>query len=367
MENGRTDGTVEQIKVDDKMTVKELLELEISVFVTFENTKNNSKMAVLKMYDAIRLGEQYIKQIEECRRFAGKETDVIKNQYKKCKSKLPVWTSSCLCGNGSSDIVQTHNVLCIDIDCDDNVGLDVEKAKEDLIKLPSVFFTSLSVGGKGVFALMGLSGSDDFKQRFESVKDYILKTTGYVIDKSCCNPNRLRIISYDENCIFKDVNSELVLYPNKKSDKQEVYKPLINITLPKRKSQYDDVDLLEDDEFCICCADYCINRLGYQTTDYTNWLSNIGSLSSLGIQGEQLAIQLSSQSRGFKSGDDVIKTMKHLSGKMRNRQFLTRYFKMCKEHFGKHWIADIKQIYGINTNKYKKTDIDFSNHSFVNI
>lgn len=349
------------------MTVKELLELKVSVFATVENTKNNLKMNVLRMYDAIRLGEQYIKQIEDCRRFAGKETDVIKNRYKECKRNLPVWTSSCLCGNGSSDIIQTHNVLCIDIDCDDNIGLDVEKAKMDLMKLPSVFYVSVSVGGRGIFALMGLSGSDDFKERFNSVQEYVLKTTGYVIDKSCCNPNRLRIISYDENCCFKDVNSEVVLYPNKKSNNHNVYKPLIDIALPKRKSQYDDVELLDDDRFCICCADYCINQLNYQTTDYTNWLSNIGSLSSLGFDGQQLAIQLSRQSRGYKDDNDVIKTLNNLSGKLKNRQYLTRYFKMCKESLGKHWIQEIKSRYGINDRMNNNNAIDFSNHSLINL
>lgn len=329
------------------MTVKELLELKVSVFETFENTKNNTNMAILRIYDAIRLGWQYTKQIDECRKFAGKETIEIENHYKQLKSRLPVWTTSCLCGNGTKDVVSTHNVLCIDIDMQDNIGMDVEKAKDELMKIPSIFFVSVSVGGRGVFALMGLSGSDDFKERFNSVQEYILKTTGYVIDKSCCNTNRLRIISYDDNCRFKDVNSELVLFPNKKFDKHNQYKPVIDIVLPSKKSKYNDIDLLDDDKFCVSCADYCINHLNYHTTDYVNWLSNIGSLGCLGYEGQQLAIQLSRQSKGYKDDADVVRTMKHLSGKSSNRQYLTRYFKMCKENLGKHWIMDIKKIYKI--------------------
>jgi hypothetical protein len=350
------------------MKVKDILQFEVSVFETIENTGSNAKMKVLRMFDTILLGNQYINQIENLRRFAGKQTIAEENQYKQLKKHLPVWTVSCLCGNGTRDICKYHNVLCIDIDQQDNVGMDPEQAKQDLMKLPSIFFASLSVGGKGVFALMGLSGSDDFKERFNSVKEYVFKKTGYIIDKSCCNPNRLRIISYDNDFIFKDLDSELVLYPNKKSENQEsIYKPVIEISLPKKKSIYDEVDLLNDDKFCISCANYCINRLGMQTTDYTNWLSNIGSLSCLGYDGEQLAIDLSRQSRGYTGDEDVVKTMKRLSDNQRNRQYLTRYFKLCKDSLGKYWIQEIKKMYDLEDQISEIDGINFENHSLINL
>jgi hypothetical protein len=65
----------------------------------------------------------------------------------------------------------------------------------------------------------------------------------------------------------------------------------------------------------------------------------------LGYDGEELAIQLSRQSRGYKSDEDVVKTLKRLSDNQRNRQYLTRYFKMCKESLGKYWIQEIKKMY----------------------
>ena len=350
------------------MKVKDILQFEVSVFEPIENTGSNAKMKVLRMYDTILIGDRYINQIENLRRFSSKQTIADENQYRQLKKQLPVWTSSCLCGNGTKDIVKYHNVLCIDIDQQDNVGMDPEQAKQDLMKLPSVFFASLSVGGKGVFALMGLSGSDDFKERFNSVKEYVFKKTGYVIDINCCNPNRLRIISYDKDFIFKDLDSELVLYPNKKSDSQKsTCKPVLEISLPKKKSKYDEVDLLNDDKFCICCANYCINRLGMKTTDYTNWLSNIGSLSSLGFEGEQLAIDLSRQSRGYTGDEDVIKTMNRLSDNQRNRQYLTRYFKLCKDNLGKYWISEIKKIYELEDHIQETNDINFEKHNLMNL
>ena len=350
------------------MKIRDIMNLQVSVFETIENTGSNAKMSVLRMFDAILLGNQYINQIANLRRLSGKQTIAEENQYKQLKKQLPVWTASCLCGNGTKDIVNYHNVLCIDIDQQDNEGMDPEQAKQDLMNLPSVFFASLSVGGRGVFALMGLSGTDDFKERYESVKEYVFKNTGYIIDKSCCNQNRLRIVSYDKDFIFKDLDSELILYPNKKSIKTESqYKSLIDISLPKRKSKFEEVDLLSDDQFCISCARYCIDRLGFKTTDYTNWLSNIGSLSCLGYDGEELAIQLSRQSRGYKSDEDVVKTLKRLSDNQRNRQYLTRYFKLCKESLGKYWIQEIKKMYEHNDHTDKTDRINFDNHSLMNL
>ena len=157
-------------------------------------------------------------------------------------------------------------------------------------------------------------------------------------------------------------------YPNKKSENQEsIYKPVVEISLPKKKSKYDEVDLLNDDKFCISCANYCINRLGMQTTDYTNWLSNIGSLSCLGYDGEQLAIDLSRQSRGYTGDEDVVKTMKRLSDNQRNRQYLTRYFKLCKDSLGKYWIQEIKTMYDLEDQISEIDGINFENHSLINL
>jgi hypothetical protein len=98
-------------------------------------------MEVMSIGKALMLGMKFKFQIEELRKYAGKETDEIERKYKNHKTQLSVWTPSCLCNNGAKDIVSVHNVICIDIDMNDNPNMDPEKAKEDLIKLPSVFYT----------------------------------------------------------------------------------------------------------------------------------------------------------------------------------------------------------------------------------
>lgn len=329
-----------------------MLKHKVSVFKSCVHTNSNKYMEEMSIYDVLVMGMKYKIPIEELRKYSGKETEEIEKIYKNYKKQFPVWTPSCLCNNGSKDIVEIYNIICIDIDLQDNPDMDPEKVKEELIKLPSIFYTSLSIGGKGVFGLMGLSGNDSFKERFDSVRNYILKETGYVIDKSCCNPNRLRIISYDENPIFKSFESELVPYNGKVSKvletKESIYKPLYSFSLPKRNIKRNDyTDLLNDDKFCIICSDYCINKLMIQTTDYSNWLSHLGSLSTLGYEGQELGIQLSRQSPKYQSDEDVIRTMNTLLNKGNQRQYLTRYFRMCKENLGKNWIQELKKLYNV--------------------
>lgn len=331
------------------MKVIDLLSLKVSMFKSCKHTLKDTYKKDFRIGQVLMMGSEYVDKINHLRQFSGKETEEIESKYKELKSQLPVFTMSCLCGNnGSSDIVQTHNVICLDIDLQDNPDMDPELAKEKLIKLPSVFYVSLSVGGKGIFGLMGLTGSDSFKERFNSVKEYVYKQTGLVVDKVCSNPNRLRFVSYDENPVFKDFDSEIVLYQGMKSDNpSSMYKPILNLSLPKKKYSNDFDDLLDDDKFCVICSDYCINRLGFKTQEYSNWLSHMGCLSTLGVDGERLGVELSRQSPNYKSDEEVIKIMRTLSKKSGQRKYLTRYFKMCKESLGKNWIRDLKKMYEI--------------------
>lgn len=336
-----------------KINIKDLFMTPVSIFETPMKTKPDSRMEVLPLCSVLMMGHQYKTQIEECRKYSNKETIEIEKRYKDCKTCLPVYTPSCLCGKGIKDIVRVNNILCIDIDEQDNPGMNPEKVKEDLMKLPSVFFSSLSIGGHGVFGLMGVELNPDnctkeeFTELYKYVKEYIFNLTGYTIDKHCSNVNRLRIISIDDNCIYKDWNDSLELFKWKRSTtKQNIhYKDILDITLPKRNKTTDFTDLLNDDHFCLCCCDFCINQLGIQTTDYQNWISHLGSLTSLGVDGEILGIQLSRQSPHYLSDEDVKKTMKSLSKKNGQRQFLLRYFNMCKRSIGPGWIQEIKNIY----------------------
>lgn len=112
------------------MTQKQIYNFKVSVFDTIKDSNNPSKMKTMTLSDALLLGHKYIPEITHARQFSGKETPEIKAMYDAQKQKLPAFTISCLCGQGTRDIVQVHPVICIDIDMQDNPGLDPGKGKE---------------------------------------------------------------------------------------------------------------------------------------------------------------------------------------------------------------------------------------------
>lgn len=328
------------------MDLNELYTLPVSVFDTITHSGSTGNMTTMPLHEALSIGNKHTATIEIIRSYAGKETTDIERRYKELKGTLPAFTPSCLCGNGAKDVVTTHPILCLDIDAKDNMGMDIETAKDYLIALPSIFYVSKSVGGKGIFALMALSGSDDFKERMNAAKKYIYDSTGYIIDKSCSNSNRLRIISYDGDVQYK--TGTIHPFPEKKAeDTSPLYKPTVTLPIITYRTSHGrmEEDLLNDDKFCTAVADYCINHLGIKTGDYADWLSHMGALSTLEMEGEALAQQLSVQSPGYKDADDVRKTLRSTKGKGNHRQYLLRYFKECKDALGHDWIKIIKAQY----------------------
>lgn len=346
-------------KLINVMNLKKILLTDVSVFKTINKVTPNCRMEVFPLYTVLKLGDTlYKNEIEECRKYSKKETPDIEKMYKDLKSSLPVFTTSCLCHKGVKDVVRINNILCLDIDEQDNKGMDPEKVKRDLLEIPSVFYTSLSVGGHGVFGLMYIdmdldinTFKNDFKEMYKCVQDYIYTTTGYVIDKQCNNVNRVRIVSTDDNPLYKNPDDSIEMFTWVKSNIENecITKPtpkfrdINDFTLPERKRNQEFIDLLDDDDFCVSCVNYCIDRLGLQTIDYQDWISHLGSLTSLGSKGEVLGIKLSQLSPKYTSDDDVIRTMKSLSKREGQRQFLTRYFKMCKDSLGPSWIQEIKK------------------------
>ena len=67
----------------------------------------------------------------------------------------------------------------------------------------------------------------------------------------------------------------------------------------------------------------------------------------------------------FSGKKDVVYRM--LTVKGNQRQFITRYFKMCKERLGKYWIAEIKKLYELDENTKKSDEINFENHIYENL
>jgi hypothetical protein len=146
--------------------------------------------------------KKYEKQINALR----KAKVISENSYKAQKNKLPAWTfNGCFNDSIKNDnFVASSGFFHFDIDHID----DVEKNKELLIQLPSVYAVWVSPGGDGIKGLMrikpdSISHDDDFKSLFEQARSY-LRQHGFMIDVACKDVRRLCFVCSDESILIDD-------------------------------------------------------------------------------------------------------------------------------------------------------------------
>ena len=179
-----------------------LSETKVSLYDNFKYLKDVS------LSDALILGISCKKQIDICRllKSQGKE-----NEYREQKRKLPSYTATATYKGERKEVNMTnYNALCV-VDLDHLQ--DVEKAKEDIKKLPFVLYCAKSVGGKGLFCLIRVNGSkDEYLKHWYALKDDF-EGIGLQIDESCKDDSRLRFVSYDEKPY---INYQATIYAKKK-------------------------------------------------------------------------------------------------------------------------------------------------------
>lgn len=162
----------------------------------------------ITLWDALTMGKDHIKHIDHCRELKARGEE---NEYKEEKRKLPSFTATATySGERKTYNMTNYNALCV-VDLDDLE--DVEKAKEDVYKLPFVIYAAKSVGGKGLFCIVRLDGSkDEYIKHWYALKDDFANI-GYKVDESCKDVSRLRFVSYDENPY---INYKATIYTRKK-------------------------------------------------------------------------------------------------------------------------------------------------------
>jgi len=197
-----TEKDVKELENENKAYLNET---KVSLYDNFKYSKDVS------LSDALILGLSHKKHIDNCRvlKSQGKE-----NEYREEKRKLPSFTTQCTFSGERSKENMTHynNVIVIDID---HIQ-DVERAKEDIKKLPFVLYCAKSVGGCGLFALVRVGGTiQDFKAYWMALKEDFANI-GLQIDESCKDLSRLRFVSYDEKPY---INYQATQYNKKKITK----------------------------------------------------------------------------------------------------------------------------------------------------
>lgn len=183
----------------------------------------NTKVSILEehkvqnessLYDAIKTGRKHKEEIEAVRSIDRSKDEIA---YKKAKAKVLSFTPSCVCaGTTAKEIKQVNPLIAVDLDEKDNKGLSIEEMRKRVNSLPYVMYSSLSVGDKGMYALIPIAeeNKNDFKGVFNALNEDFIKL-GLKLDNACINVNRERYMSFDDNEFW--------------NDKAEIYDKKINI------------------------------------------------------------------------------------------------------------------------------------------
>ena len=260
--------------------------------------------------------DKYKEHIEHIRSIPDEE------QQKSLKKQLPLATISGTFAptRKAENLVAHSNLLCIDIDKKDNMGVTwFEDLKHEWHNIPQILYAAHSVRGEGWFAIFHIAYPDKHKEQFEALqRDFA--NSGLIIDKSCKDVSRMRTISYDP---VPYVNEAATLY-------NKVWvepKPTIHIPY----SGGDDIAQVE--KCCHIIADRGIDI----TATYDDWFHVGAALASLGERGRNLFHLVSSQNAKYKAAE----TDKKFDNFLRNVSSISiaTFFHICSQ-YGINWKED---------------------------
>lgn len=176
--------------------------------------ERHNVLKISSLYNSIIMGKEHKEEIEAVRRIDRSKDEIA---YKQAKEKVLSFTPSCLCPIGGSakaeNVEHVNNLIAIDLDAKDNEGVTLEIMRTKINSLPFVMYSSLSVGGRGMYALIPIleSNKNDFKGVFKALESDF-KALGLTLDSSCINVNRERYMSFDDN---EYLNKQCEIYTRK--------------------------------------------------------------------------------------------------------------------------------------------------------
>lgn len=314
----------------DRISTTELGEIRVSYFKNATSLTNET----ITLTDWLR----YCKNnnlIPKVREVMKKSYDTYQKRIKPYH--IPMITPSGIFNKNRriDTIIQQSHIYCIDLD---HINNPIE-VKEQLFKLPYIWCVGLSASGEGLWGFIPINPNGDRDKIIRSIhKDF--SDMGYELDDKCKDLARLRGLTLDENLLIKD--GDIDIYSDELDPPQTTP---IQLSFPTLGYKNND-DLINDDNFCYKAADLAINDFGYTVIGRNKWLGQLATLSTLGQVGLSLALDLSRNSPEYKNDSDVIYNFKDMAKKSdyKSREFMTVYFKICKDNLGPNWIQIIKNM-----------------------
>ena len=276
----------------------------------------NTKVSILEehkvqnesnLYNAIITGRICKEKIAKVRSI---DRQANESEYKQAKEKVLSFTPSCVCkGKTAREIKQVNPLIAVDLDAKDNKGLSIEEMRTKINSLPYVMYSSLSVGGQGMYALLPIAeeNKNDFKAVFNALNEDF-KALGLTLDSSCINVNRERYMSFDDNEYW---NKQCEIYTRKINIPTQVNghptRVEINANKPLTAREYNKVrDMVKD----IKENHLQLTKNHYDTLGIANAIANIW-----GEEGRELLHIIRSQRSGYdeyKTDENFSHVLNHL-------------------------------------------------------
>lgn len=251
-------------------------------------------LEISSLYNAIKTGRKHKEEIEAVRKI---DRQANESEYRQAKDNILSFTPSCLCPIGGSakaeNVEHVNNLIAIDLDAKDNEGVTLEEMRTKINSLPYVMYSSISVGGQGMYALIAISESNknDFKAVFNALNEDF-KALGLTLDGSCVNVNRERYMSFDDNEYW---NTKCEIYTKKLNIPTQVNghptRVEINANKPLTAREYNKVrDMVKD----IKANKIQLSKNHDDTLAIANCLANI-----MGEEGRELLHIIRQQRSGY--------------------------------------------------------------------
>ena len=178
-------------------------------------------LEISSLYNAIKTGRKHKEEIEAVRKI---DRQANESEYRQAKDNILSFIPSCVCKGKTGkakNVEHVNPLIAVDIDAKDNEGVTLETMRTKINSLPYIMYSSLSVGGKGMYALLPIAeeNKNDFKAVFNALNEDF-KALGLTLDGSCVNVNRERYMSYDDDEYW--------------NTKCEIYTKKINIRHPQK-------------------------------------------------------------------------------------------------------------------------------------
>lgn len=295
----------------------------------------NTKVSIMKqhkvlnesnLYNAIITGRICKKEIEAVRSI---DRQANESEYKQAKAKVLSFTPSCVCqGETAKEVKEINPLIAVDLDAKDNENITIEEMRKKINSLPFVMYSSMSVGGRGMYALLPISESNknDFKGVFNALNEDFIKL-GLKLDGSCVNVNRERYTSFDDNEYW---NTKCEIYTRKLNIPTQVQthpsKVGENANKPLTPREKQKVDLMIED---IKANKIQLSKNHTDTLMIANCLANIW-----GEDGRELLHIIRQQRSGYdeyKTDENYTYVLDHLEeGEKFNIGFLFSKYKEAK-------------------------------------